>query len=57
VLWDLFAGEISAVPYPTVPTGAIVAIGLVAIALAVVVAAIPGRIAARTATSQLLRAE
>jgi hypothetical protein len=57
VLWDLFAGEISAVPYPTVPTGTIVTIGMVAIALAVVVATIPGRIAARTSTSQLLRAE
>ena len=57
VLWDLFAGEISAVPYPTVPVGTIVAIGLLAIALAVLVATIPGRIAARTATSQLLRVE
>ena len=57
VLWDLFAGEISAVPYPTVPAGTVVAIGLAAIALAVLVATIPGRLAARTATSQLLRAE
>jgi ABC-type antimicrobial peptide transport system permease subunit len=57
VLWDLFAGEISAVPYPTVPTGTIVTIGVVAIALAVLVATVPGRIAARTATSQLLRTE
>ncbi len=57
VLWDLFAGEISAVPYPTVPTGSIAAIGIAAIALAVLVATIPGRIAARTTTSQLLRVE
>ena len=57
VLWDLFAGEISAVPYPTVPSGTIVTIGLVAIGLAVLVAMIPGRLAARTPTSQLLRAE
>jgi hypothetical protein len=56
-LWDLFAGGISAVPYPTVPTGTIVAIGFVAIVLAVLVATIPGRVAARTPTSQLLRAE
>ncbi len=56
-LWDLFAGEISAVPYPTVPVGTIVAIGILAIVLAALVATIPGRIAARTATSQLLRAE
>ncbi len=57
VLWDLFAGEISAVPFATVPTGTVVAIGLGAIALAVLVATIPGRIAARTSTSQLLHAE
>ena len=42
VLWDLFAGEISAVPYPTVPVGTIAAIGLVAIVLAVLIATIPG---------------
>ena len=57
VLWNLFANEINAVPYPTVPSATVVAIGLGAIALAVLVATIPGRIAARTATSQLLRAE
>ena len=57
VLWDLFAGEISAVPYPTVPTGAIVAIGLIAVGLAVLVSMVPGRIAARTTTAQLLRVE
>ena len=57
VLWDLFANEISAVPYPTVPMGTVVAIGLIAIGLAVLVATIPGRIAARTTTSQLLRVE
>ena len=49
--------EISAVPYPTVPTGAVVAIGLIAVGLAVLVAMVPGRIAARTTTSQLLRVE
>jgi hypothetical protein len=57
VLWNLFAGEISAVPVPTVPAGTVAAIGLVAVALAVVVATVPGRLAARTRTSQLLRAE
>jgi ABC-type antimicrobial peptide transport system permease subunit len=57
VLWDLFAGEISAVPVPTVPTGAVVTIALAAVALAILVATIPGRIAARTSTAQLLRAE
>jgi hypothetical protein len=57
VLWDLFAREISAVPAPTVPGGTIVVIGVLALALAVLVAMIPGRLAARTPTSQLLRAE
>jgi ABC-type antimicrobial peptide transport system permease subunit len=57
VLWDLFAGEINAVPHPTVPGATIVAIGLAAFALAILVATIPGRIAARTTTSRLLRVE
>ena len=57
LLWDLFAGEISAVPYPTVPVGTVAAIGVLAILLAVLIATIPGRLAARTATSELLRVE
>jgi hypothetical protein len=57
VLWDLFADEISAVPAPTVPAGSIVTIGLIAVALAVLVATIPGRLAARTSTARLLRVE
>jgi hypothetical protein len=57
VLWVLFAGEISAVPAPTVPGGTITVIGALALALAILVATIPGRLAARTPTSQLLRAE
>jgi hypothetical protein len=57
VLWDLFAGEISAVPAPTVPGGAVAIVAVLALALAIVVATIPGRLAARTKTSQLLRAE
>ena len=57
VLWNLFAGEISAVPLPTVPAGTVAVIGVLAVALAVVVATLPGRLAARTRTSQLLRAE
>jgi MacB-like periplasmic core domain/FtsX-like permease family len=57
ILWNLFAGEISAVPYPTVPTGTVVVVGVVAVALAVLAATIPGRLAARTTTSQMLRAE
>ncbi len=57
VLWDLFANQISAVPLPTVPAGTIAVIGFVALALAVLVASIPGRLAARTPTSRLLRVE
>jgi hypothetical protein len=56
-LWNLFATQINAVPLPTVPAGTVVVIGALALALAVVVATVPGRIAARTPTSQLLRAE
>ena len=57
VLWNLFATEINAVPAPTVPGGTVVVIGVLALALAILVATIPGRLAARTTTSQLLRAE
>ena len=46
VLWNLFAAEISAVPDPTVPGGTIVLIGVLALVLAIVVAMIPGRLAA-----------
>jgi hypothetical protein len=56
-LWDLFAGQINAVPDPTVPTTTVLFIGLGAIVLAVLVASVPGRLAARTRTSQLLRVE
>jgi len=57
VLWTLFANEIHAVPAPTVPTLSIVLIALGALVLANVVAAIPGRLASRTRTAILLRAE
>jgi len=56
-LWDLFAREINAVPQPTVPVLSIVLIVVGALVLANVIAAIPGRIAARTPTALLLRAE
>jgi MacB-like periplasmic core domain/FtsX-like permease family len=56
-LWDLFVHQISAVPDPTVPTVSIVLIGVGALVLANLVAAVPGRIAARTPTAQLLRSE
>jgi hypothetical protein len=56
-LWLLFARELSAVPDPTVPVGSIALAGLTALLLANVVAAIPGRRAARTPTAEVLRAE
>jgi hypothetical protein len=56
-LWDLFAQQINVVPQPTVPALTVVLIGFGALGLANVVAAFPGRIAARTPTASLLRAE
>jgi hypothetical protein len=56
-LWTLFANQIYVVPGPAVPVAWMVAIGAAAIILAVAVAAVPGRIAARTPTAILLRAE
>jgi ABC-type antimicrobial peptide transport system permease subunit len=56
-LWDLFAHEIYAVPSPDVPLLSVVFIVAAALVLANVVAAIPGRVAARTPTALLLRAE
>jgi ABC-type lipoprotein release transport system permease subunit len=57
VLWDAFANEIGAVPAPTVSGLSIVLIALGALALANVLAAVPGWIAARTPTAVLLRTE
>jgi hypothetical protein len=56
-LWDLFAQEINAVPAPVVPVLQVVLIALGALVLANIVAAIPGRLAARTPTALVLRAE
>ena len=56
-LWDLFAQEINAVPAPVVPVLQVVLIALGALLLANIVAAIPGRLAARTPTALVLRAE
>ena len=56
-LWTLFAEGISAVPHPTVPTLSIALVALGAIVFANLVALFPGRVAARTRTSLLLRAE
>jgi ABC-type antimicrobial peptide transport system permease subunit len=56
-LWNLFAHEINVIPAPTVPVVLVVLIVVGAMALANIVAAVPGRIAARTAAALLLRAE
>jgi hypothetical protein len=56
-LWDLFASDIHAVPDPSVPVILITVIAVGALLLANVVAAAPGRYAARTSTALLLRSE
>jgi len=56
-LWDLFAGEIHAVPVPSVPALWVALIAVGALVLANVVAALPARIAARTPIALLLRVE
>jgi hypothetical protein len=56
-LWTLFAGEIGAVPAPTVPVAWLAVAGVAALVLANVVAAFPGRSAARTPTATLLHEE
>ncbi len=56
-LWILFAEQIYAVPRPTVPVLQIVGVAAGAMVLANVVALLPGRVAARTKTAILLRAE
>jgi hypothetical protein len=56
-LWDLFADEIHVVPHPAVPALTITLVTVGALVLANIVAAVPGRIAARTPTALLLRAE
>jgi predicted lysophospholipase L1 biosynthesis ABC-type transport system permease subunit len=57
ILWDLFANEINVVPDSSVPVVFVLLIALGALVLANLVAALPGRIAARTPTPLLLRAE
>jgi ABC-type antimicrobial peptide transport system permease subunit len=56
-LWILFAQEIYAVPLATVPVLPVVLVGLGALVLANVVAALPGRYAASTPTALVLRTE
>ncbi len=56
-LWDLFAQQINAVPYPTVSVPSVALVALGAVLLANLVAALPARSAARTPTAIMLRAE
>jgi ABC-type lipoprotein release transport system permease subunit len=56
-LWNSFAADIHAVPDPTVPALLVLAIAVASFALALAVSALPGRLAARTPTAILLRAD
>jgi hypothetical protein len=56
-LWTLFAEQIYAVPYPTVPVLSLVLVAVGTLVLANVIAAFPARTAARTPTAFLLRSE
>jgi ABC-type lipoprotein release transport system permease subunit len=56
-LWNLFARGIYVVPDPSVPPLTLVFVGVGALLFANLVAAVPGRIAARTSTALVLRAE
>jgi hypothetical protein len=56
-LWSLFATQIGAVPEPSVPVLQIVLIAVAAVVLANAVAALPGRLAARTPAAFVLRSE
>jgi predicted lysophospholipase L1 biosynthesis ABC-type transport system permease subunit len=56
-LWTLFARNINVVPDPTVPALSVLLVGLGALVFANLVAAFPGRSAARTPTALVLRAE
>jgi hypothetical protein len=56
-LWDLFAEQINAVPYPTVSVPSVVLVALGTVLLANIVATLPARSAARTPTAVMLRTE
>jgi FtsX-like permease family len=56
-LWLAFANQLSAVPDPVVPAASITLAAVAALILANLVAALPGRAAARTPAALLLRAE
>jgi len=56
-LWTLFAHNLNAVPDPSVPAVPVTIVALGALVFANLVAALPGRSAARTPTALVLRAE
>jgi ABC-type antimicrobial peptide transport system permease subunit len=56
-LWTLFAQQIGVVPLPVVPVFSVVVACLIALALAVALSAVPGRIAARTPAATALTPE
>jgi hypothetical protein len=56
-LWELFARSIDAVPDASIPSLSILIVGVGTVVFANLVAAIPGRIAARTSTALVLRTE
>jgi ABC-type antimicrobial peptide transport system permease subunit len=57
ILWGLFARQLAALAVVTVPIALLVVVAIGALALANVVAALPGLRAARTPTTLVLRAE
>ena len=56
-LWILFANNINAVPDPSVPVLSLLLVALGALVFANLVAAVPGRVAARTPIGLVLRSE
>jgi predicted lysophospholipase L1 biosynthesis ABC-type transport system permease subunit len=56
-LWRIFADQLGVLPAPVVPLIALLVVAPAAVALANVIAAIPGRAAARTQAALVLRSE
>jgi hypothetical protein len=56
-LWTLFARQLGVIPQPSVPIGQLALVVVVAVLLANAVAAMPGRLAARTPVALVLRTE
>jgi uncharacterized membrane protein len=56
-LWDLFARQIDVVPEPIVPVPTVAVVIAGALAIATLLALLPGRVAGRTPAAALLRSE